>query len=217
MWPAVFFTGSLAASLTSNAIWGSEIAKISDRFELAFTPSASAFRIWILIYTLLLAASFAGLVTPSTSNFYIFIGVSLLLTAAWTPLFTAGTHASLAASTGVLIAAACLAIAAVDEVAGKRSDAFVIMLSHLPAALYAGWLCVAAVLNSGIWWKSSTGASPPAATLLALAVGVAAAALAVRSPLLVTPAIWGLAWTTANPVSMIGIVVLAVGGVLAAL
>lgn len=187
--------GGVVVSLASNAAFGRRIGAISDQRALGITPRRGAFSIWGLIYPLLVVSAVSMRSRPAPPGVAAALGASLALSAAWVPLFAANTPPSLVGAALALCGALGAAVAAVAFAGGPSLEAPAKIAVQAPAALYAGWLCCAAVLSIGIALKAYALALPDW-SLLALALGVTLLTVATRNPVLALPALWAIAWQT---------------------
>lgn len=188
---------SLLASGLSSAVSTTSIGVVSADRRLAITPRGGAFRIWFPIYLLLISSVvYAAQNETQQLTPAVLIAAAELLSALWVPLFLANTRASLLAAAATLVAAAAAAVMAVFRVQPAFSLAAPwgkTLCVDVSFALFAGWLCCAAVLGIGIAVQSY-GVVTPRWVLLLLAAGVAALAIASRNPVLPLPCLWALAW-----------------------
>lgn len=211
---AVFVAVSLAVSLVSNAVF-SGVGEVSAALPLPYSPAPPAFAIWGVIYPLLAMYTVAqgtGAEEPRPSAL---LGVSVLCAAAWVPLFTRNTPTGFWLATGALAACAACAVAAVVSLPARRG-ARELLFDELPLALYAGWVCTAAALSVGISLRAS-GVGVPAWSGSVAAGAIAAAAAALRSPILALPALWGFLWAPRSAWNWAGSAALAASSVIAGL
>ena len=207
--------GGILASLASNALFGRSIGAVSGDRSLDITPRSPAFGIWGVIYTLLVICVVyiaRGRALPSRGFAYA-LGASLVLSAIWVPAFVRNTPGSLLAASLTLWFALAAALVAVHLAGPLPSDAAQAVAVQGSAGLYAGWLCCAAVLGTGIAMKAQN-ISLPSWSLFALALGVSLLSVITRNPVLAVPAIWAIAWQNKCTAMGVGGVVSLVTGVI---
>lgn len=206
--------GGVAISLASNALFGSKIGSVSRERELPFTPKGGAFSIWLFIYTLLIAAAVYAANKEVPTSLSYSLGLSLLLSAVWVPLFTRNSPVTTVASALVLWLSLVSAFVAVLR-AGRfnASDPWRALGLQSSVALYAGWLCCAATLCTGIALDAYRVVLPPY-TLFALSSLASVLAVISKNPVMAVPALWALAWQKQLSINLLpGAVVLITGAI----
>ena len=200
----------LASALSGSFVRQSSIGSVSDERRLAITPRSGAFSIWAVIYTLLLSSAVYVYVEPIALEPAVLLGIAEVLTGVWVPLFLANTKTSLVAAAAVLVAAATAATVSVFRIgplslaATQWTRTVAVSTSF---ALFAGWLCCAAVLSIGIALQVFDIATPQWILLLLTGV-VCALSVAARNPVLALPCLWALAWQTRQTsITIIGMIV----------
>jgi len=221
---------ALVVSVAFNAAYGRQLGDVTCRWRLPYSPDRRVFRIWTVIYlwfAFSAASQLAGAIEretyaaqPWTNTM---VAYSWVLCGAWTVFFSGAANADRAV--GVALAAFVLASAAfcaLGAVAVERSwhapSAWRVLGVGVPYSLFAGWLCVAAVLNAGTAARalrrraasdcaprasySTWVAAEPEETVgfdswvpLSLAVLVSIGAFLLQDPVLPVPALIGTAFT----------------------
>jgi hypothetical protein len=189
----VLLAGGVAASMLSSALvpalGGGSIGTTSRRYSLDVSPTNTAFGIWGVIYTLLIASAVFAAREAVESRWVMLLAAAQFLTALWVPLFTAE---QLVLACIVLIGSAVCATAALAAVRSTSAPSFSLeryVCVDAATGLFAGWLWCAAALSVAIVLKSRDVATPRAA-LVVLAAVVAVLAAAVRNPVMLAPVIW---------------------------
>ena len=203
---AVAIPVGVGTLLLSSAVFGGAIGSISDATRTTLTPARGAFGIWGFIFAGLVVLSVAQTYVPVPLVTRALLAVSLVLAAAWTPVFVQ-SHFNAAAALLVLSSIAALSatfVRATQRVVPLRER----LLVDAPLGLYAGWLAVAALLSIGIATKSA-----PMWTRTVLVVGLSGAAVA--NPALVIGPSVALAFSTdVHPLLWVSLFVGALVGVL---
>lgn len=204
--PVAALAMPLVSWLTQSGTFGGDVGAESNRFRTLVVPAGYAFGIWGLIF--LLDLLFAGWqAAPSRADErsldavrpWAIAGVGL--TAAWMPVFVQQWYTgAVVVIWGSLVAMLWAAVVAARAAPGSAAASPVV---RVPLALHAGWLSLAAFVNTAQWalalgwtseatqWPLSIGLWAGAAVLL-LAVQ---RALASSGPALLAysgAAAWGL-------------------------
>lgn len=206
----------LGAAVLSLAVSLSTRRGISDHTVVAPRPRDVAFGIaWGIVYAALFAAAFAGFARAQSTDAgtaYAACACSLVLTAAWVPLYVHGSVAAQGTAAVVLAISAVVAtIAALCEAPSARWRA-ARWLTWAASGLLAGWLIVATALNVGdVWpeWHEPLYAIPATAGAL-LAVNGA-------HPLLALPLAFAFALTPMDVVVAVCLGVACLGVVCASI
>lgn len=183
---AVAIPVGVGALLLSSAIWGGAIGSVSDATRSDLTPSRGAFGIWGGIYAGLVVLCVTQIYFPMSTLARALLTASLVLAAAWTPVFV---RSQFTAASVLLVLSSLTALGATFVRAGERATLRDRLLVDVPIGLYTGWLAVAALLSVSI----ASGTSPLwARTVLVVALSGAA----VANPALVIGPIVALAFST---------------------
>ena len=189
---------SILASLLSNAIFGSNIGEVSRLNKLSFTPQNPAFSIWGIIYTLLIV--FCAFVAIQGENSGISargcmaLTCTLLLTAAWVPLFSANTKISLGTASLVLWGSfGCGMWILFNEKLWTKGSVAKIIAVDTSLSLFTGWLGVASVIGTAIFFKTFDLVATRAVVLVA-AASLSIMSLYLKNPVLPIGLLWATIW-----------------------
>ena len=203
--PASLIGAGIVASLVSNTAFGSEIGRTSQTIDIGISPRGPAFSIWFLIYANLVATAIFSLYVALPRLFALGLFASLLSTAAWVPLFTAGHFVSASLTLGVALACALTALAQTGPL--LQPGLVRALCAKVGPAIFGGWLLCATTLGAAIAAKSK-GATIPVWTPVLLAVLASAIAVAIRDPVFLLPVAWALAWMPGSRFTALGLLLL---------
>lgn len=155
---------SVAASVSSNSVFGRGIGNTSCQYRMSFSPSRRAFGIWGIIYPMSVAslveqgvthaAASEPLPPPGAVGLY---ALSWLASAFWVPTFSAKTGGSLAAAAAFLCCTASFSLAATFYASPWTSSPNEARrwVTGVAYSSLAGWTTVASALNIGIAAKAN--------------------------------------------------------------
>lgn len=199
-WSAPVLGFGVLASIVSSALsasYGSNsIGSVSNEHRIDATPRRQAFSIWGLIYLLLICNVIYTINNPLDARSTISLVIAELLTAVWVPLFIANTTWSLAAAAVVLVMAAASSVLSVVYIGPFRMKPWTdAIFLHTAVALFAGWLCCAALLGTAISLKTAFGVNLPKWSLFSVLLVSLGLAMVSKNPVIVAPCVWALAWS----------------------
>lgn len=137
------------AFLTMRGAFGPDTGDVSDRYPTLLAAAGYAFSIWGLIF--LLDVAYAGWQVARRSrprrDPVVQVAIAgFVLTAAWMPVFSMGSF--VAAWFIIFAALACLLYCAIATTYSRREWPGQTVFAWLPLSLHAGWLSLAAFLNT---------------------------------------------------------------------
>jgi hypothetical protein len=152
--PAAALAMPLVSWLTQSGAFGGDIGAESNRFNTLVVPAGYAFAIWGLIF--LLDVLFSAWQAASSraqdralNALRPWAIAGFVLTAAWMPVFAQQAYtAALAIIWAALAAMLAAALIAARAVPGSAAAS---PLARVPLALHAGWLSLAAFVNTAQW------------------------------------------------------------------
>lgn len=190
----------VVAFLTMRGAFGPDTGTVSDRYPTLLAAAGYAFAIWGLIFLLDIAYGGWQLTRdrrPRRERIAPFATAGFVLTAAWMPLFSMGWF--VAAWAIIVAALACLLYCAIALSQVRRAWPGQAVFAWLPLSLHAGWLSLAAFLNTAQLivahgWLSTAVQLPWSLALLGGAAALLLLAnLAMRGNIpYVAAAVWGL-------------------------
>lgn len=182
LWPAATILAYIVM-VTVNALanilplFGRNTAEVSDRYPSLFTPAGYAFSIWGVIYLLLAAfivyqALPAGRANPRLQP----MRPLFVISAAFNALWLVSWHALWIPVSQALMIALLLSLIAL-YVRGRLwrgpASAAQLLLVELPFSIYLGWISVAAIANTAIFFIDlgmDGGAAAPFFTVFVIVV-----------------------------------------------
>jgi len=182
----------IAASLASNAAYGSTIGSVSAQHAAAITPASSAFAIWGVIYAVLAVGVVVQIRTPLPPPSNVFMALSFVLVALWVPVFVANTPRSIVVS-GMLLALAstCAMMAIVSGQCWTNETSASSLLVDTGFSLYTGWLIVATGLSVGVAVEKYGVSVPLEFLFIPVFVGLVFA-IGVGDPVILLPVAWAV-------------------------
>jgi hypothetical protein len=141
----------VVAFLSQRGAFGPDNGTVSDRYPTLLVASGYAFSIWGLIFFWdalygVWQLAQRTIVQASLTRVRRFSALGFALTAAWMPVFSTG-HFWIALAI-IWAALTCLANAAIILSGDERMPPAKRWLAWVPLSLHAGWLAVAAFLNT---------------------------------------------------------------------
>ena len=218
---------TFALGIVLNCTCGRNIGQSACAWRVSFSPHSRAFRIWVIIYawmvfsiTVQMVNGFGPITYAAAPWTNYLLALSWLLCGLWVIAFSRvePRRLGIVFAAFILASAALSATSAVGIEASWRSvhDPWRVFAVGIPYSLFAGWLCVACVINIAIafksfqyapdyicytersayttTWKAEAvdGQSWVSAVPLSTAVLISVYAFLVPDPILPLPAAWGM-------------------------
>ncbi|MDR0181951.1 hypothetical protein [Lysobacter arvi] len=139
----------LVAWLTTRGAFGPDTGDMSDRYPTLLAAAGYAFAIWGLIFLLDVAYGLWQVFRqsrPRRDPALPAATAGFVLTAAWMPVFSLGWF--VAAWVIIVAALACVLYGAISLSQSRRAWPGQMAFAWLPLSLHAGWLSLAAFLNT---------------------------------------------------------------------